>query len=136
MEISVNSGVVALQFEFVKFDANDPQSVQFKVELGLSHPTGTFSYSADDIWLDADMWNCFERALNSGLKEKAVFNDQSQYLEISLEKRSTHIALSVNVKEPLRDQGDISMSSFQKLDLDSSFINSLRDQFREFPRIW
>ncbi len=136
MELSVKSEGIGLFLECIEIDENDSQSMRFKVKLDLEHPTGTFTYSADDIWLETDMWDCFEQSLNKGLEEKAVFRDQSSYFEIALTKGIRDIEFTFKVREPLVGSGETSFLSSRKFDLDSGFINTLRDNFSECPKIW
>ena len=136
MEISLKSEGISLFLECVEVGENDPHSIRFKVEIELEHPTGSFTYSADDIWLDTDMWDCFEHRLNKGLEQKAIFHDQSNYFEISLERNSRNIEFLLKVREPLIKRGEASISSSQKVELDNSFINSIKHGFHEFPKFW
>ena len=136
MELTFSSDGIALHLKYIEMDAYDSQSIKFEVKLTLEHPTGVFTFSADDIWFEADMWNQFVHELNNGLGSNAVFHDQSNYLRLSIERAANHLDLSLSIREPLIAAGDTTLSSSQRVNLDSAFINSLTSSFQKFPKLW
>ena len=136
MEMSLQSEGLYLFLECVEIDEIYSHSMKYRVKIDLCHPTGIFTYSADDIWLETDMWDCFEKKLSKGLEEKAIFHDQSNYLIISLTRTSKDIEFMIKVREPLIDGGESNLTSVRKIDLDSGFINALTKSFSDFPKFW
>jgi hypothetical protein len=136
MEISLQSEGIGLHLECLEIDENDSHSMRYKVKLDLDHPTGTFIYSANDIWLETDMWDRFQQRLSKGLEENAVFHDQSSYFEFSLTRNTRDIELMIKIREPLIESGETSVTSVRRIELDSGFINALIKSFNDSPKFW
>ncbi len=136
MEISLKSEGIGLYLECLEIDENDSYSMRFKVRLNLDHSTGTFTYSADDIWLETDMWDCFEQRISEGLEEKAVFHDQSNYFEFSLIRNTKCIECIIKVREPLIASGETTITSIRRIALDSGFTSTVAGSFSNFNKFW
>lgn len=135
-DIDIQSDVLDLSMNLLEVDDHDPNSLRWAVRFKLKHPTGDFSYSADDIWLDTSMWDEFVLRLEAGAQECAYFTDQTEYLRLSVERRSNNIGLAVHIREPLISKGNLTLDAEIKLELDGVFISRLLDGFRSFPVFW
>ncbi|WP_259779843.1 hypothetical protein [Aestuariispira ectoiniformans] len=136
MDFYLNLEKISIHFEMLEVDENDTNSIRFQVNVKLDHSTGSFSYSANDIWIDTEMWDAFERQVSQNLEEAARFYDQSNYFEIHLTKDYQNIYFVLIAKEPLVPKGQIALESEQKLDIDGPFIEELRESLKSFPKFW
>lgn len=110
----------------VEYDTYLP-SVKTIVSLKILHPTGSFSYEANDIWFTQSEWIKFTQ--NIGNKENASLKDMSDFFEFSVEHRSEGYILNLRCKEPnvfnqtiLQHTCPISIDELDRLN--SSFENA------------
>lgn len=136
MEFSFYSEDIKLHLTLMEVDNYDPNTLRFAVYVDLSHPTGAFSYSASDIWLTTEMWNLFETEVENDIKKPAHFHDQSNYFNIIINKGQKKLEIKINIKEPLTTKGDMLFSSVHELDIDSAFLDQLRNSLKSFPKFW
>jgi len=136
MELTFRSEGVDLDLEFMEVDENDSNSLRFAANVKLAHPTGAFIYSANDVWLDTNMWDLFESSVINGLEQPARLHDLSYFFEIHIIRGEKKLNLKINIKEPLVSNGEIMLTSTQFLDIDGAFINQLRSSLKSFPKFW
>ncbi|GHU05897.1 hypothetical protein FACS1894205_6560 [Alphaproteobacteria bacterium] len=133
-DIHIQAEGISVQFDLVGVDHYDSSSPCWRVGLKLSHPTGNFSYVANDIWIDTEVWDSFVLELAAGVRGRAIFHDLSGYFVLELERKERYFEISVNVREPLVNKGDLNLIAKYTVDLDSGFIEKLRDGFAEHPK--
>jgi len=135
-DVHIQAEGISVQLDLVDVDQNDPGSPCWRINLELSHPTGRFSYIADDIWIDTDVWDTFESELVAGVRSCAIFHDLSDYFVIKLERKDRCFEISVVVREFLATKGDLSMSAKYMVDLDNVFVDRFRDGFAAYQKFW
>lgn len=134
--ISFVSDSLELYLDLLEIDPNDPKSLKWRVKAKIFHPTGEFVYSADDIWLDTEMWDVFLKALKNNLQEPAMFCDQSQYFQFSLKRDSNRINTRIQIAEPLPLSGQINHTADFDENVDSPFYRKLNESFGSFAKFW
>jgi hypothetical protein len=135
-DIHIQAEGISIRLNLVDVDQNNPSSPCWRVNLDLSHPTGHFSYVANDVWIDTKVWDTFESELAAGVRSCAVFHDLSDYFVIKFERKDRYFEISVAVREPLATKGDLTMSAKYMVDLDSVFVDRFRDGFVAYPKFW
>lgn len=111
----------------------------FRVELScqLPHPTGTFTYGADDIWFTCEEWDRFVSELHGFARNQvnlAILRDASTYFQFSLSKQASQVVVSIACREP--ESGAASGRLTYQTTLDAAAVAALEQAFAEFPRWW
>jgi len=135
-DVYVKAEGISVQLDLVRVDQNNPGSPCWRVNLELSHPTGHFSYIADDVWIDTIVWDAFVLDLAKGVRSHAIFHDLSEYFVLRFERKERYFEVSVTVREPIAGEGNLNMSAKYTVDLDSVFVDKFRDSFAAYPKFW
>ena len=109
----------------------------YKVVLKISHPTGHFEYTADDICFDSQAFEHFAadlRALNAGNRDHAKLSEVGEMLTFNLERKGHHLHGAILVREyqPGNKELTVLTAGFE-LDYDL-FVNKLAAESLEFSR--
>ena len=129
------SGNMRIELELLDVDANDPDSLRVRLSISISHSSGEYRYSADDIWFSMDVLMRFQSDLSKGLLSPANLFDQSEYISIYLSLTNNGKSKILNVKisayEPVLGYGEIALKSDFSLDYDTLFVEELRRSVSE-----
>ena len=135
-DVYVQAEGIFVQLDLVCVDQNNPSSPCWRVDLELSHPTGHFAYTADDVWIDTAVWDAFVLELAKGVWSHAIFHDLSEYFVLRFERKEHYFEVSITVREPIAGKGDLNMSAKYTVDLDSVFVDRFRDGFAAYSKFW
>jgi hypothetical protein len=102
---------------------------RFAVECRLLHPTGSFSYSANDLYFDLESFENFSaelQGMQQGLRKQAALKDVSQIVTLRLEGNSRALRATLDIRESLTPTMATLSASFDvEYDL---FVNKLRGE--------
>src|SRR5258708_29869176 len=77
---------------------------RFEMDCRLQHPTGSFSYSANDLYFDLESFERFSTELQGvqqGLRQEAALKDAGQMVVLRLEGNSRALQATLEVREYL-----------------------------------
>ena len=112
----------------------------FKTELEclLQHPTGTFAYSASDIWFSNDAWDAFSAALSDVLQScraEAELCDLSEAFRLKVVARPQEVPrVFLECSEPDTGQGQGKLSLCCSTDREA--LSALAAKVDSFPKWW
>lgn len=112
----------------------------FKVELEcvLQHPTGTFAYSAGDVWFSNDAWDAFSTALSDVIQSRraeAELCDLSEAFLLKVVARPGEApCVSLECSEPDTGQGQGKLSLCCPTDREA--LAALAAKVDSFPKWW
>jgi hypothetical protein len=136
-EISIKRPI-SIEIETIETDSYLP-SFKANIKLEINHPTGYFSYQANDIWFDCVQWDAFLSSLDklNFLKEsEIILSDMSEYFKIRfLLTKSRDIQFRVNIKEPFSGENGEGVFSYQS-NIDNEVLNVFIQKFNALDRWW
>ncbi|NTG43586.1 hypothetical protein [Rhizobium rhizogenes] len=135
-DINIVAEGISIQLEFVNVDPGDPSSMCWRISLELSHATGHFSYCADDIWLETEMWDAFVSDLTSGPRHSARLYDLSNYFTLNIERQNRCFEVDIAAHEPVVRSGGLQLRGKLSVELDSGLIEKLHSGFAGYPKFW
>lgn len=135
-DIHFQTGDVTLRLNLMEVDETDLSALRWAIDVRFGHPTGSFTYSADDIWLETKMWDEFVEALGNGARKRAQLYDQSEYFVLCIQRNDDGLQVQCSAFEPILPRGRMKFEIELQLDLDGAFVPNLFDSFRSFPVFW
>ncbi len=106
---------------------------RFEVDCCVRHPTGTFRYTASDIYFDLKAFQRFSEQLErmqQGLTRQATLSDPGQMVVFQLEGDSLKLLATLNVREYLPPYV-ATLHGILEVDYDL-FVNKLRRELERF----
>jgi hypothetical protein len=118
----------------IEFDRDIMPAVKLQVACTVRHPTGDFTYQADDVWIDYEALDNFIGNLGS-LRNRQdqvaalTCIDKAFKLELSRQKATLIIRLSIAEKQPGQKE-TLLTAAFEAVD--DSFVDTWYRSFLEF----
>ncbi len=112
-------------------------SIKMLIEVNIVHPTGTASYTAEDIWFDCTQWDKFVNELSklyTGIDEMALLKSLSEYFEIRVSKAKNVFLFELICKEPDTGNGILECKYYKNIE--SEELGIIKEKFGEFPKWW
>lgn len=136
-EISIKRPI-SIEIDTIETDSYLP-SFKVNIKLIIKHPTGLFSYQANDIWLECSMWDNFILDLNT-FNNKPNFSikllDISEYFNLAFTKdKSDEILFKININEPFSGENGEGYIGYQGK-LDSNIMDIIKKDFEAFNKWW
>jgi|GEM_PF-5171767 len=135
-DISFAAEGVFLDMNYLGCDPNDRGSTRWSVKLVLLHSAGHYTYEANDIWFEAQMWDDFASALSSTNKVSMKFSDMSDYFILSLKRTPNCVEVYIKVYEPVNRKDSMKLDVQLETEIDADFIGKLDFAFESFPKPW
>ena len=136
--IKIESALASLSLllHLQEFETRLP-SFRCQVSCTVSHPTGSFSYEASDVWFSTDDFDRFISELDGitrGALEQARLHDLSDYVVFIVKQSAlkTSVSLSAFETSPGRAEARLSFTA----DVDAGFPAALLASLREYARWW
>ncbi len=108
-------------------------SYRFEMDCRLRHPTGSFSYSANDLYFDLESFERFSAELQGvqqSLRQEAALKDVGQMVVLRLEGNSRALQATLEVREYLAPSMATLNTTFE-VDYDL-FVNKLLGEINRF----
>lgn len=129
---------VCIEIETIETDSYLP-SFKANIKLEIKHPTGNFSYIANDIWFDCNSWDKFIIDINT-FGNKTNFNfklaDISECFNIFfILNNSSEILFKISINEPFSGENGEGHISYQsKIDIETMSI--IKKDFENLNKWW
>jgi len=113
-------------------------AVRFEVACAIHHPTGLFSYQADDIWIDFETLDQFISELGhivNHLKGAATLICLAQTFKFELRKQDKGVEANISIIEPYlepQSQGHKTRLRASFYVTDPEALNTWYHNFSEF----
>lgn len=123
-----------IAMEPIEFDRDIMPAVKLQVACTVHHPTGAFTYQADDVWIDYESLDNFIGNLGS-LRNRQdqvaalTCIDKAFKLELARQETSLRIRLSITEKQPGHKETQLT-AAFEAVD--DSFVDTWYRSFVEF----
>jgi hypothetical protein len=117
--------------EILEIDERFP-SFEVKVNIKISHFSGEFRYSANDIWFICSEWDDFTNNLASWSNQENTATLRSMSDEFTLLVSQNEIMISL--KEKLINGPTVDLKYCQISSVDDVYI--LRESFAKFDKWW
>jgi len=123
-----------LKMDLIEIEDYFP-SFRMKIEILISHPTGSVSYQADDIWFSCTEWDIFINNMKSlQMPNDYSLLNMSQLFELKFKFEQMDIFFAVNVEEPDIEVGSVKINYLNKIDLD--VFSQIKSKFYNFSTWW
>lgn len=106
---------------------------RFEMECLLRHPSGSFRYSADNLYFDLESFERFSEELHGvqqGLREEAALKDMGEMVVLRLEGTSRAFQAKLDIREYLVPT-IATLSATVEVEYDL-FVNKLRGEIKRF----
>jgi hypothetical protein len=135
--IRINDGDFDITIFPVEFESHLP-SFRAEVSCVISHPTGSFSYNASDVWFDKESYDRFLsslKAMRDGTGESAKLECCSGYFFFEVKKfELIKMRCNISIKEYQPFNEDTILKASFILDYD--FLNVLFRSLIDFRLPW
>jgi hypothetical protein len=129
---------ISIEIDTIETDSYLP-SFKVDIKLEIKHPTGHFSYQANDIWFECSEWDKFTveiNTLNSKTNISLKLSDVSEYFNIIFIKdRLDETLFKVSINEPFSGVNGEGFMGYQSK-IDSNIIDIINSSFQNFNRWW
>lgn len=109
-------------------------STRMELELRKKHSTGSYIYTANDIWFDAASWNKFVLSLKKLIEEvntKAILYDMSNLFSMTIENSNKEFTISLICKEPIVGQSNSSIILTMQENIDAETVYFIKESFKK-----
>lgn len=127
---------IKISMEVVEIDNYLP-SIKMAVGIELTHPTGTFSYNANDLWFECSSWDNFTlslKSMTSGSNCIASLKSMSDAFSIVISFKNRGMIFSLESEE-VNIGGGKTILSYQS-EIDDDLLGFIRTQFADFEKWW
>ena len=112
-------------------------SFRCQASCTVSHPTGSFSYEASDVWFSTDDFDRFISELDGitrGTLEQARLHDLSDYVVLTVTQSGRKTSVSLSAFEPSPGCAEARLTF--TAEVDAGFPAAVLASLREYERWW
>lgn len=129
---------ISIEIDTIETDSYLP-SFKVNVKLEIKHPTGYFSYQANDIWFECSEWDKFIVGINTLNSKNSItlkLSDVSEYFNVTfIRDNSGETLFKVSINEPFSGVNGEGFISYQSK-IDRNTIDIISNSFQDFNRWW